>query len=95
MFHYQKPLFLYGLGIWAAATVALRWHGQYLLRPNHPLAMVVLFVISFPLMAGIVTTFVQPFSPTARRLGIWGYLHRSSDLAARSVFQRFLSGGVP
>ncbi|MFZ0285415.1 MAG: DUF5367 family protein [Terriglobales bacterium] len=61
MFYYKKPLFLYGLGIWAAATVALRLAGQYLLRPNHPLAMVVLFVISFPLMAGIVRRLCSRF----------------------------------
>ena len=45
----QIRLFLSGLAIWFAATIALRFAGDRLLRPDHP--PIVLFTISFPLMA--------------------------------------------
>jgi hypothetical protein len=54
MFMYKKSLFLYGLGVWLAATVALRLGGQYLLRPKDLAGTIVLFVVSFPLMAWMV-----------------------------------------
>jgi hypothetical protein len=53
MFHYHKPLLLYGLGIWLVATAALRLAGQHLLRPRDPVGAVVLFAVSFPLMAWV------------------------------------------
>jgi hypothetical protein len=54
MFYCHKPLFFYGLAIWLAATVALRMAGQHLLRPRNPVGTVILFAVSFPLMAWIV-----------------------------------------
>jgi hypothetical protein len=47
-------LFLYGLAIWAAGTVALRLVGQRLLHPDDRIGMLALFAVSFPLMAWIV-----------------------------------------
>ena len=47
----KVPLFLYGFGIWAIATVALRVAGQRVLRPGHWAGTLVLFAVSFPLMA--------------------------------------------
>ena len=47
----MRRLFLYGLVIWAAATLVLRFAGQYILRPGDTGGMLVLFVISFPAMA--------------------------------------------
>jgi hypothetical protein len=47
-------LFLYGLGIWIAATIALRVAGQRLLRPGDWTGMLILFAVSFPLMAWLV-----------------------------------------
>ena len=44
-------LFVSGLAIWLAATVALRFIGQRILRPDHSAATLVLFALSFPLMA--------------------------------------------
>jgi hypothetical protein len=37
--------------IWLAATVVLRFTGQYLLRPDNLVAVAVLLAASFPLMA--------------------------------------------
>jgi hypothetical protein len=47
-------LVLYGLVGWMAATVALRAGGQYLLRPGDWAGTLVLFAVSFPLMAFLV-----------------------------------------
>jgi hypothetical protein len=47
-------LFFYGLGIWIAATVALRLAGQHLLHLSDWKGTLVLFAISFPLMASVV-----------------------------------------
>jgi hypothetical protein len=43
-----------GLLIWFAASVALRLAGQHLLRPADPWGTLLLFVVSFPLMAWLV-----------------------------------------
>ncbi len=50
----HRPLFFCGLGIWVAATIALRVAGQYLLRPSNWMATLILFGVSFPLMAWVV-----------------------------------------
>ena len=55
------PLFLYGLGIWIAATLALRLAGQHLLHPGHWTSMLLLFAISFPLMAWVVRRLCRRF----------------------------------
>jgi len=47
-------LFLFGLGIWIGATLGLRLAGQYLLRPGDWKGTIILFVVSFPLMAWVV-----------------------------------------
>src|SRR5690242_9751305 len=47
-------LFLYGLGIWIIATIALRLAGQYMLNPEHLIGTLVLFAIIFPLTAWLV-----------------------------------------
>jgi Family of unknown function (DUF5367) len=47
-------LFSYGLGIWIAATVALRAAGQHLLHPGNWKGTLILFAVSFPLMAWVV-----------------------------------------
>ena len=54
-------LFLCGLGIWAGATVALRTGGQYLLHPGDWKGTLVLFAVSFPLMAWIVRRLCSRF----------------------------------
>jgi Family of unknown function (DUF5367) len=43
-----------GLLIWFAATIALRLAGQHLLRPGDWRGTLVLFAVSFPLMAWLV-----------------------------------------
>src|SRR5258708_33298804 len=48
------PLFLCGLGIWMGATIALRLAGQRLLLPDHWTGTLLLFAVSFPLMALLV-----------------------------------------
>lgn len=46
----HRQIFLYGLGIWAVATVLLRLAGQHLLLAGDWKGPLVLFAISFPLM---------------------------------------------
>ena len=48
-----RPL-LYGFVIWLAATIALRLAGQHLLRPGDATRTLVLFAVSFPLMAWLL-----------------------------------------
>jgi hypothetical protein len=60
-------LFLWGLGIWAAATVALRIAGQYLLHPGNWKGTLILFTVSFPLMAWIVRGLCSRFQPVPEK----------------------------
>ena len=57
----HRPLFLCGLGIWIAATVALRIAGEYLLHPGDWKATLVLFAVSFPLMAWVARRLCSRF----------------------------------
>jgi hypothetical protein len=50
----NMSLFVYGLVGWAAATVALRIGGQRLLHPDDWGRTLILFAVSFPLMAWLV-----------------------------------------
>lgn len=50
----KRRLVVYGLIGWIAATMALRAGGQYLLRPGSWTGTLVLFTISFPIMAFLV-----------------------------------------
>ncbi|HUC42207.1 MAG TPA: DUF5367 family protein [Candidatus Micrarchaeaceae archaeon] len=45
------PLFRTGLAIWLVATMALRFAGQWILRPGHFTGTLLLFAVTFPLMA--------------------------------------------
>ena len=54
-------LFLCGLGIWFGATLALRLAGQHLLQPGRWTATLLVFAISFPLMAWIVRRLCRQF----------------------------------
>jgi hypothetical protein len=56
-------LFLFGVGIWLAATIALRITGQHLLRPGDSKGTLILFTISFPLMAWLVRRLCRRFEP--------------------------------
>lgn len=47
----MRRVIITGLVIWLGATVALRFTGQYLLRPENILAVAMLLLLSFPLMA--------------------------------------------
>jgi len=51
MFMINPRLLFSGLAIWAGATLALRFAGQYLLRPGSGRGALILFALSFPLMA--------------------------------------------
>jgi len=57
----NKRLILYGLGMWVAGTLALRIAGQHLLRPSDPGGTLILFAVSFPLMALIVRRICSRF----------------------------------
>lgn len=54
-------LLLYGLAIWVAATLALRFAGQYVLRPGDTRGVLILFVVSFPLMVWLVRRLCRKF----------------------------------
>jgi Family of unknown function (DUF5367) len=47
-------MLLYGLRLWLGGTLLLRFAGQRLLHPGNVGATLVLFALSFPLMAWIV-----------------------------------------
>jgi hypothetical protein len=47
-------LFLSGFAIWLAATIALRLAGQRILHPGDLKGTLILFAVSFPLMACVV-----------------------------------------
>lgn len=58
----MKPrLFVAGFIIWGIATLALRVAGQYLLHPQQWAGTVLLFAISFPLMALLVRGLCRRF----------------------------------
>ncbi|HTW67969.1 MAG TPA: DUF5367 family protein [Bryobacteraceae bacterium] len=67
----QQRLVFYGFAGWAAATIALRAVGQYILRPGNWAGTVILFGLSFPLMAWLI-----------RRLCIRMHVQREQWLAA-------------
>src|SRR5580692_3406805 len=56
-------LFFYGFAIWIAATIALRIAGQHMLRPGVWKGTLILFAISFPLMAWLVRRLGQRLAP--------------------------------
>jgi hypothetical protein len=47
-------LVLYGVAIWIGATIALRVAGQHMLHPGDWKGTLILFAVSFPLMAWLV-----------------------------------------
>ena len=61
MFNLNRRLFLYGLAIWMVATVALRFVGQRLLHPDEWNRTLILFALSFPLMAWLVRRLCSRF----------------------------------
>ena len=54
-------LVLYGVAIWGGATAVLRVTGQHLLHPDDWRRTLILFAISFPLMAWIVRRLCHRF----------------------------------
>src|SRR5260370_7160641 len=56
-----KCLLLCGLVIWGFATVLLRIRGPYILHPDDWLGTLILFAVSFPLMAWIVRRLCRRF----------------------------------
>ena len=54
-------LFLVGAAIWAAATAYLRLDGQRLLHTGHWLGTLVLFAVSFPMMAMLARRLCKRF----------------------------------
>jgi hypothetical protein len=57
----HQRLFLVGLWIWIVATIALRWVGQDLLHPGDWKGTLLLFAVSFPLMAWLVRRLCRRF----------------------------------
>jgi hypothetical protein len=57
----KMRLFLYGLAIWIGATIALRLAGQRLLHPSNWKETLILFAVSFPLMAWLVRHLCRTF----------------------------------
>jgi hypothetical protein len=55
-------LFLYGLSMWAAATLALRLAGQYVLHAGNWAATLLLFAISFLAMAWLARNLCGGFA---------------------------------
>ena len=61
MFNLKLPLFLYGLGFWVAGTILLRVRGQGFLHPGNWANTLILFAVSFPLMAWLVRRLCRRF----------------------------------
>jgi hypothetical protein len=61
MFYYHKSLLVCGFAIWFVATIALRLAGQHLLYSRNPVGTVILFAVSFPLMAWLVRRLCSRF----------------------------------
>lgn len=59
----NRPLFFYGLAIWALATIALRLAGQHLLHPDRAFVTILLFAASFPLMAALARNLCRRLPP--------------------------------
>jgi len=57
----RRRLFFIGLAIWIGATLALRFAGQLILRPRPWPAILILFAISFLLMAWLVRRLCRRF----------------------------------
>lgn len=57
----KTRLFFCGLGIWIGATIVLRLAGQQVLRPGDWKENLILFAVSFPLMAWIVRRLCSRF----------------------------------
>ena len=57
----HRRLFFIGLVIWIAATLALRFVGQFILRPRPWPATVILFAVSFVLMAWLARRLCRRF----------------------------------
>jgi hypothetical protein len=64
-------LVLCGFAIWGGATACLRVRGQYLLRPDDWPRTLILFAVSFPLMAWIVRRLCRRFQ-LPRDQWLWG-----------------------
>jgi hypothetical protein len=47
----MRRILILGFVIWLGATIVLRFAGQFLLRPERPVAVVLLFAASLPAMA--------------------------------------------
>jgi hypothetical protein len=50
----NSRMLLYGFGMWLGGTIAVRLAGQYLLHPGSLRATLILFAVSFSLMAWVV-----------------------------------------
>jgi hypothetical protein len=57
----HRRFFFVGLAIWIAATLGLRFAGQFVLRPRHWAATVILFAVSFVLMAWLARRLCRRF----------------------------------
>ena len=54
MFILQRPLISYGLVLWIGGTLLLRLFGHRLLHPDQPTGTLLLFAVTFPLIAWLV-----------------------------------------
>lgn len=69
MFLFKRALVLCGFAIWFAASIALRIAGQHMLRPKDWIGTLVLFAISFPLMAWVTRRLCRRLPPQEWPIG--------------------------
>jgi hypothetical protein len=50
----MRLAFLYGLALWIIGTVGIRFAGRGLFHPDRPLSTVILYLVSFVLMALLI-----------------------------------------
>jgi len=87
-------LFLYGLGIWTGATLALRSAGQHLLRPGDWKGTLILFVGELSLDELARAPIVQTISFAAGTMACRSDLDSTTHAPSRPIFLRILSGGI-
>lgn len=59
---YRVWAVLYGLYIWVQATLTIRWFGESIFRPDEPVFMAIVFLVSLGLVYGAGYFFYKLFS---------------------------------
>jgi hypothetical protein len=87
----MKHCLITGVVVWLGGTIALRFFGQYVLHPESLLAIAMLFVLSFPLMAWVARRICADAALPPERWPLGGFYIVMPTL----VFDAFASAFFP